>query len=151
MPAKEDTWAFQPIGAPFPDNPVRVPGQQNMYIALWYKHDGSDESIMAIFGANNQENSGPEIGSMQMLTVPDASNMGLEYSWMTKAAGASGGWSVVHVGNAAPVIVVDEKGCEYVGNLDMAKDKASIGYGGKEKVNDPPNSFRSVTVQSVVH
>lgn len=39
MPAaKEDTWAFQPIGSPFPDNPVRVPGQQNMYVALWYKH-----------------------------------------------------------------------------------------------------------------
>lgn len=23
-PAKEDTWAFQPIGAPFPENPVKV-------------------------------------------------------------------------------------------------------------------------------
>uniref|UniRef100_A0AC34RAH3 Uncharacterized protein n=1 Tax=Panagrolaimus sp. JU765 TaxID=591449 RepID=A0AC34RAH3_9BILA len=37
-PPPEDTWAFQPIGAPFPDNPVRVKGQQNMYVALWYKH-----------------------------------------------------------------------------------------------------------------
>ncbi|EPB66313.1 hypothetical protein ANCCEY_14598 [Ancylostoma ceylanicum] len=36
--AKEDTWAFQPIGAPFPDHPIRVPGQQNMYVALWYKY-----------------------------------------------------------------------------------------------------------------
>ncbi|VDN29234.1 unnamed protein product [Cylicostephanus goldi] len=35
---KEDTWAWQPIGAPFPDNPIRVPGQQNMYVALWYKY-----------------------------------------------------------------------------------------------------------------
>jgi hypothetical protein len=25
---KEDTWAFQQIGDPFPDNPVKVTGQQ---------------------------------------------------------------------------------------------------------------------------
>ncbi|KAI6203870.1 hypothetical protein M3Y94_00606900 [Aphelenchoides besseyi] len=37
-PPKEDTWAFQPIGAPFPENPVKVLAQQNMYVALWYKH-----------------------------------------------------------------------------------------------------------------
>ena len=52
---KEDTWAFQPIASPFPDNPVKVVGQQvgptisfccldvisivqNMYVALWYKN-----------------------------------------------------------------------------------------------------------------
>ncbi|VDO07461.1 unnamed protein product [Brugia timori] len=28
--AKEDAWAFGPIGLPFPDNPVRATGQQNM-------------------------------------------------------------------------------------------------------------------------
>ena len=39
MPApQEDQWAFQLIGTPFPDNPVKVFGQQNMYVALWYKH-----------------------------------------------------------------------------------------------------------------
>lgn len=37
-PPKEDEWAFGPIGSPFPDNPVRVLGQQNMYVALWYKY-----------------------------------------------------------------------------------------------------------------
>uniref|UniRef100_A0AC34R0E9 Uncharacterized protein n=1 Tax=Panagrolaimus sp. JU765 TaxID=591449 RepID=A0AC34R0E9_9BILA len=35
---KEDTWAFQPIGAPSPDNPVKFLGQQNKYVPLWYKH-----------------------------------------------------------------------------------------------------------------
>uniref|UniRef100_A0A915LP22 Uncharacterized protein n=1 Tax=Meloidogyne javanica TaxID=6303 RepID=A0A915LP22_MELJA len=35
---KEDTWAFNPIGSPFPENPVKVLGQQNMYVALWYKN-----------------------------------------------------------------------------------------------------------------
>ncbi|CAD6194626.1 unnamed protein product [Caenorhabditis auriculariae] len=37
-PPKEDTWAMQPIGAPFPENPVKCPNEQNMYVALWYKH-----------------------------------------------------------------------------------------------------------------
>lgn len=60
--------------------------------------------------------------------------MGLEYRWMTMAEGKNG-WTTVHVGNAAPVIVVDEKGNEYLGNYDIGKDKASFGWGGKEKVN----------------
>uniref|UniRef100_A0AAF5RY17 Uncharacterized protein n=1 Tax=Wuchereria bancrofti TaxID=6293 RepID=A0AAF5RY17_WUCBA len=38
-PPKEDKWAFGPIGSPFPDNPVRVLGQPNMSVALWYKYD----------------------------------------------------------------------------------------------------------------
>ncbi|KAK6751530.1 hypothetical protein RB195_003120 [Necator americanus] len=37
-PPKEDTWAFQKIGTAFPPNPVKVMGEQNMYVALWYKH-----------------------------------------------------------------------------------------------------------------
>ncbi|KAK6029569.1 hypothetical protein OSTOST_04317 [Ostertagia ostertagi] len=37
-PPKEDTWAFQKIGTAFPPNPVKCLGQQNMYVALWYKH-----------------------------------------------------------------------------------------------------------------
>uniref|UniRef100_A0A0K0FLK8 Uncharacterized protein n=1 Tax=Strongyloides venezuelensis TaxID=75913 RepID=A0A0K0FLK8_STRVS len=37
-PAKEDSWAFQTIGSPFPDAPVKVIGQQNQYVALWYKN-----------------------------------------------------------------------------------------------------------------
>lgn len=26
------------IGDPFPDGPMRVKGEQNQYVALWYKH-----------------------------------------------------------------------------------------------------------------
>ncbi|KAK6038366.1 hypothetical protein COOONC_24128 [Cooperia oncophora] len=37
-PPKEDTWAFQKVGSPFPPNPVKCLGEQNMYVALWYKH-----------------------------------------------------------------------------------------------------------------
>lgn len=37
-PAQEDTWAFGPIGSPFPDNPFHALDQPNQYVALWYKH-----------------------------------------------------------------------------------------------------------------
>lgn len=71
---------------------------------------------------------------MQLLTVPEASCMGLEYKWMPLAEGKSSGWSTVHIGNSAPCILKDEKGIEVLGNLDLAIEKASAGYGGKEKV-----------------
>ena len=35
---KEDTWAWVEIGEPFPEGPMRVKGEQNQYVALWYKH-----------------------------------------------------------------------------------------------------------------
>ncbi|KAJ1375012.1 hypothetical protein KIN20_038235 [Parelaphostrongylus tenuis] len=146
----EDLWGDMKYGDNFPKNVVPADyrqlktetGPMNQYVALWYKHGepvfgrafpSPSGKIMASFGANNQENSGPEIGSMQMLTVPDESKMGLEYKWLTRSEGASGGWTMLHVGESAPVIVVDEKGNEYVGNLDTGKDKASIGWAGKEK------------------
>uniref|UniRef100_A0A915CTG4 Uncharacterized protein n=1 Tax=Ditylenchus dipsaci TaxID=166011 RepID=A0A915CTG4_9BILA len=37
-PPQEDTWAFQLYGTPFPEMPVKCFGQQNQYVALWYKH-----------------------------------------------------------------------------------------------------------------
>ncbi|VDO38787.1 unnamed protein product [Haemonchus placei] len=146
----DDLWGDLKYGDNFPSNVVPADNRQlktetgpmNQFVALWYKHGepvfgrafpSPAGKLMAIFGANNQENAGPEIGSLQMLTVPDASCMGLEYQWMPRSQGASGGWTLVHVGNSAPVIVVDEKGNEYVGNLNTQTDCASIGFGGKQK------------------
>ncbi|EGT52176.1 hypothetical protein CAEBREN_08162 [Caenorhabditis brenneri] len=37
-PPKEDTWAFQSIGAPLLPSPVKCIGEQNMYVALWCKN-----------------------------------------------------------------------------------------------------------------
>ncbi|VDO22526.1 unnamed protein product [Haemonchus placei] len=86
------------------------------YVALWYKHGepvfgraypGKDGKLMASFGAKNQENCGPEIGSLQILTLPDPSCMGLEYKWMTLADGRADEqkkWEPVHVGTAAPAM-----------------------------------------------
>ena len=33
-----DQWSWVEMGDPFPDGPVRVKGEQNQYVALWYKH-----------------------------------------------------------------------------------------------------------------
>ncbi|KJH49514.1 hypothetical protein DICVIV_04348 [Dictyocaulus viviparus] len=147
----DDLWADMKYGDSFPTNVVPADNRQlktetgpmNQYVALWYKHGepvfgraypSPNGKVMANFGANNQENCGPEIGSMQMLTVPDQSNMGLEYQWIPRSQASSGGWTMVHVGDSAPVIVVDEKGNEYLGSLDICKDSASIGWAGKQKM-----------------
>ncbi|KAJ1375016.1 hypothetical protein KIN20_038239 [Parelaphostrongylus tenuis] len=37
-PARTGFRPQRKLSAPFPDNPVRVPGQQNMYVALWHKN-----------------------------------------------------------------------------------------------------------------
>ncbi|PIO62451.1 hypothetical protein TELCIR_15985, partial [Teladorsagia circumcincta] len=87
-------------------------GPMNQYVALWYKHGEP------VFG--------------RAFPSP-AGKMGLEYQWLPRSQ--AGGWTLVHVGNAAPVIVVDEKGNEYVGNLNTSLDKASFGFGGKEKAS----------------
>ena len=34
----EDAWSWVNIGDPFPPGPIRVTGEQNQYVALWYKH-----------------------------------------------------------------------------------------------------------------
>ncbi|CAD6198979.1 unnamed protein product [Caenorhabditis auriculariae] len=147
----DDLWYDLRYNDNFPKNAVPADGRQLatetgpmfQYVGLWYKHgdplfgraypDHAGKT-KAHFGKNNQENSGPEIGSMQLLTVPEASCMGLEYKWMTLSEGKASGWTAVHVGSAAPCILKDEKGLEVLGNLDLSTERASAGYGGKEKV-----------------
>jgi hypothetical protein len=38
FPFSDDIWAWQEVETPFPDNPVKVVGEQNQYVALWYKN-----------------------------------------------------------------------------------------------------------------
>ncbi|KAH7724701.1 MFP2 protein [Aphelenchoides avenae] len=124
--------------------------QMNQYVALWYKHGepvfgrcypDSAEKVLAHFGATGQENAGAEIGSFQMIVKPPPEKMGMEYKWMTfkEAAAKAGGFHPVHVGDVAPCIVKDPKGgFELLGNVNLKQEKASAGYGGKEKVISGP-------------
>ncbi|CAJ0561101.1 unnamed protein product, partial [Mesorhabditis spiculigera] len=94
MPAaKEDTWAFQPIGSPFPDNPVKVKGEQNMYVALWYKHGkpihgrswNNGGVVECSFAYKDAELTGAKDlgGQIQVLQYKgDHTTLGYWYSWV---------------------------------------------------------------------
>lgn len=147
----DDLWYDIKYGDAFPKNAVPADDRQLstdtgpmfQYVALWYKHGEpvfgrayptEAGKTAAHFGRNNQENTGPEVGSMQLLTVPERSCMGQEYKWMTLAEGKTGGWTTVHVGDAVPCILKGSDGKEVLGNLDLKTEKASAGWAGKEKV-----------------
>jgi len=92
-PPKEDSWAFQPIGSPFPDNPVKVFGQQNMYVALWYKHGkpvhgrswNNGGVVECSFPMGKRELSGAQElgGQIQVLQYKgDHNTLGFWYNWI---------------------------------------------------------------------
>ncbi|CAJ0962938.1 unnamed protein product, partial [Mesorhabditis belari] len=96
MPAKEDTWAFQPIGAPFPDKPVKVMNEQNMYVALWYKHGkpihgrvwNNGGVVECSFPYKEYELTGAKDlgGQIQVLQYKgDHNNLGYWYNWIKYA------------------------------------------------------------------
>ncbi|KAL6738084.1 hypothetical protein Aduo_011672 [Ancylostoma duodenale] len=162
---EDDQWDDIKWGDPFPKNAepalkreLKTVGDRPkyQYVALWYKHGepvfgyaapGKDGKLIASFGAKNQENNGPEIGSLQLLTLPDPSCMGLEYKWMTLAEGRAEEakkWEPVHVGTSAPCVCVDEKGIETLGCINTSNEIASIGWDGKQKTfsGSTPLSFK---------
>ncbi|VDL83362.1 unnamed protein product [Nippostrongylus brasiliensis] len=154
-PVEDDQWDDVKWGDPFPKNvePAMkrelkaTPGVPTyQYVALWYKHGepvfgrahpDKNGKLTASFGAKGQENRGPEIGSLQLLTLPDPSVMGLQYKWMKLADGRADEkmkWEPVHVGTAAPAVCVDENGMETIGTINLTNETASIGFNGKQKV-----------------
>ncbi|KAK0405697.1 hypothetical protein QR680_018145 [Steinernema hermaphroditum] len=92
-PPKEDTWAFQPIGSPFPENPVKCLGQQNMYVALWYKYGkpihgrswNNGGVVECSFPYGKSELSGAKdlAGQIQVLQYKgDHLSLGYWYNWI---------------------------------------------------------------------
>ncbi|CAD6196921.1 unnamed protein product [Caenorhabditis auriculariae] len=148
----EDLWVDVRYNDNFPknallaeDRPLKTEtgAMMKQYIGLWYKHGDAvfgraypDQSgkVRAHFGKNNQETAGPEVGSMQILTLPEENLRGIEYKWMTTKEGmTSGDWTMVKTGQSAPCVLRDAKGVEMVANLDLKTNRASAGYGGVEK------------------
>ncbi|VDM51264.1 unnamed protein product [Toxocara canis] len=149
----EDTWLDIKYRDPFPTdkNPIAAAGRKVrnddgsemfQYVALWYKHgqpvfgraypDCADKT-MASFGWGGQENAGAEIGSFQMIIIPDPDILGFEYKWLPyKEAKAGGPFKPLHVGDCTPCVVKDAKGTERLGNLHMSMEKATTGVGGKD-------------------
>ncbi|KAK0418216.1 hypothetical protein QR680_013437 [Steinernema hermaphroditum] len=145
MPPKqipEDTWAFQPIGAPFPDNPVRVKGQQNMYIALWYKHGkpihgrawNNNGVVECSFPYNKKELSGKVDlgGQIQILTYTgDFNSQGFWYEWLPYKSRDQPHLELVRCGQSAPVIMKTSDGRDLLGYLDMNSEVAQVSFNGK--------------------
>lgn len=144
----EDIWAFVPIGAPFPDNPLRVKGHQNMYTALWYKHGkpvcgrawNNNGVVECSFPYNGKELTGKRDlgGEIQILTYKGEPyetypTLGFWYEWIPYKERMQPHLQQVRCGQMTPVLMKGKDGTEYVGNLDMSKDEASISYGGKEE------------------
>ncbi|KHN84680.1 hypothetical protein Tcan_11440 [Toxocara canis] len=92
-PPKEDVWAFNPIGSPFPEHPVKVFGQSNMYVALWYKHGkpvhgrawNNGGVLECSFPYKKAELTGAKDlgGQIQVLQYPgDHNSLGFWYEWI---------------------------------------------------------------------
>ncbi|CAJ0577092.1 unnamed protein product, partial [Mesorhabditis spiculigera] len=88
----EDTWTFQEVGTPFPQNAVKAHGQANMYVALGYKHGkpfmgrawNDSGVVQCSFIMNGTVQQGKEIGgSIQLLTYSKThSEVGFWYDWI---------------------------------------------------------------------
>ncbi|OZC04815.1 hypothetical protein X798_08219 [Onchocerca flexuosa] len=150
----EDTWIDLKYRDPFPAAKNPIPGggrklknddgsETFSYVALWYKHGepvfgraypDPAQKTLAHFGWNGQENSGAELGSMQMIVIPQPENLGFEYKWMPykEVKGSAGPFKPLHVGNCVPCVLKTPKGAELLGNLHMAMEKATAGFGGKD-------------------
>uniref|UniRef100_A0A0M3JXU9 Ig-like domain-containing protein n=1 Tax=Anisakis simplex TaxID=6269 RepID=A0A0M3JXU9_ANISI len=156
----DDTWLDLKYRDPFPaaKNPVAAAGRKVrnddgtemfQYVALWYKHgqpvfgrafpDPADKTL-ASFGWNGQENAGTEIGSFQMIVVPDPDILGFEYKWLPykDVRGGAGEFKPLHVGECVPCLLKDSKGTERLGNLHVGMEKATAGFGGKDSAVSGP-------------
>lgn len=148
---KEDTWAFQPIGAPFPDKPMRVKGEQNQYVALWYKHgrpvcgrawnDGGQ--VQCSFPYNGKELTGKrDLGGEIQILQYDAHDqwigfdkMGYWYQWVQYKDRQQPGFDIVRCGQSVPILAElgdKAEGKALLGNLSLATEEACFSFGGKE-------------------
>ena len=150
----EDVWAFVPIGAPFPDNPYRVKGEQNMYLALWYKHGkpvcgrawNNNGVVECSFPYNGKELTGKRDlgGEIQILTYKGQPfqtypTLGYWYEFVSYKDRYQDHLQLVKCGNSTSVIMQNKEGQFMAGNLDLKTEEASISYNGKEeKVSGGP-------------
>lgn len=143
-PPQEDSWAFQPIGSPFPDNPVKVFGQQNMYVALWYKHGkpvhgrawNNGGVVECSFPYSSYELTGAKDlgGQIQVLQYKgDHRSLGYWYSWIkfSQRGEKTNERQLVRCGDSMPILWKDRPEGAILGNLDMITNIASFSFDKK--------------------
>nr|CAD2178286.1 unnamed protein product [Meloidogyne enterolobii]CAD2183885.1 unnamed protein product [Meloidogyne enterolobii]CAD2205624.1 unnamed protein product [Meloidogyne enterolobii]CAD2205625.1 unnamed protein product [Meloidogyne enterolobii] len=160
---KEDTWAFNPIGSPFPDNPVKVLGQQNMYVALWYKNgkpvhgyawnDGG--VVQASFPYGKAELTGKvDLGGMiQVLQYKgDHNSLGYWYEWIKykDRFEKTDERQLVRCGDSMPILWVNRPGGTLLGYLNMKTEEAYFSQAGKaECVVGKPLSEMMIIIRNL--
>ena len=153
----QDLWCDVRAGDPFPTHTVagwgrllKVDAAGRMLeccAALWYQHGipvmgrcfkDAAGKIQASFGWNGHEYT--NAGSFQVLRHHNSKSHGFEYQWMSYSdlKANTQGWEKVHVSNIAPCINLTKDGREMLGKIDMFKEVASYGEGGKEHVTEGP-------------
>ncbi|VDO43115.1 unnamed protein product [Haemonchus placei] len=141
-PAKEDTWAFQKIGSAFPPNPCL--GQQNMYVALWYKHgkpihgrswnNGGVVECSFPFKKAELRTAQQLEGNIQVLQyVGDHNTQGFWYEWILykDRFDKSQGREIVRCGDSIPILWKDRPEGALLGYVDNKTEIALFSCDGK--------------------
>nr|CDJ94704.1 Hypothetical protein CBG03167 [Haemonchus contortus] len=143
-PAKEDTWAFQKIGTAFPPNPVKCLGQQNMYVALWYKHgkpihgrswnNGGVVECSFPYKKAELRTAQQLEGNIQVLQYTgDHNTQGFWYEWIKyrERLEKAEGRQLVHCGDSFPILWKDRPEGALLGYVDNKTEIALFSFEGK--------------------
>ncbi|XGW23053.1 hypothetical protein V3C99_005359 [Haemonchus contortus] len=139
--AQDDTWSNQQVHKTFPQNAVRVVGQPNTYVALWY-HCGkpvmgrawNDCGVMqCAFAVDQKAFTGMEVGNgtIQLLIYKGTHVQNhFYYDWITLSTWKSsnsengkGKMELVHRESSAPIFWKERS---VLGNYDIDSQKASF-------------------------
>ncbi|EFP07864.1 hypothetical protein CRE_14089 [Caenorhabditis remanei] len=143
-PPKEDTWAFQPIGSPFPPSPVKCMGEQNMYVALWYKHgkpihgrswnNGGVVECSFPYKEAELTTKAQLEGQIQVLQyVGDHNNQGFWYEWIKykdRIEKLDDKHQLVRCGDSFPIFWKRKEG-NLLGYVDNKTEEAWFSFNGK--------------------
>ncbi|EYC46286.1 hypothetical protein Y032_0402g806 [Ancylostoma ceylanicum] len=141
---KDDTWAFQKIGTAFPPNPVKVLGEQNMYVALWYKHGkpihgrswNNGGVVECSFPYKKAELCTAQQleGNIQVLQYTgDHNSQGFWYEWIKykDRLEKTEGRTLLHCGDSFPILWKDRPEGALLGYVDNKTEIALFSCDGK--------------------
>ncbi|MCP3665430.1 MAG: hypothetical protein GY696_23530, partial [Gammaproteobacteria bacterium] len=158
----DDTWAFNPIGSPFPSNPVRVKGDNNQYVALWYKHGkptcgrawNNGGVLECGFPFNKVELTGAKDlgGEIQVLTYTGSYyTQGYEYNWIPYSQRINDDYQLVRCGQITPALMKLSNGELAMGQIDLNTEIASASFDGKvENFTGKPVQDMMVIIRNLV-
>ncbi|CAD5220174.1 unnamed protein product [Bursaphelenchus okinawaensis] len=148
-PPQEDSWAWVKIGDPFPDNPVKVLGQQNMYVALWYKHGkpihgrawNNGGVVECSFPFSKVELTGARDlgGQIQVLQYKgNHVELGYWYNWIKYSErvdkfAQTANYEPVRCGASFPLLWADRKEGALLGYVDNTTEIANFSH---DKINE---------------